>query len=169
MNGGPAGLLPLAYDSLRAIANRYLEREGGYHTLQPTALVHEAYLRLARRDEIDWQGRTHFLAIAAREMRRVLVDHARAAGALKRGARERRISLHEGLAQGGAANLEVLALDEALSRLASLCPRQARIAELRIYAGMLPREIGDVVGVSERTVKRDWRMARAWLARELRG
>ena len=165
---GPSDYLPLVYDSLRAIAARYLEREAPYHTLQPTALVHEAYLRLARRDGIDWQGKTHFLAIAAREMRRVLVDHARAAGAAKRGADAHRITLETALLRTKGASVEILSLDEALAHLLSISPRQARVAEMRIYAGMVAREIAAVLGVSERTVKDDWRMARAWLARELR-
>jgi RNA polymerase sigma-70 factor, ECF subfamily len=168
VNGGPAGLIPLVYDNLRAIACRYLEREGPDHTLQPTALVHEAYLQLAGRDDIDWHGKTHFLAIAAVEMRRILVDHARVRGAAKRGGAARRVTLDEGLTDGRGPSVEILALDEALERLASLSPRQARIAQMRLYAGMLTREIGEVVGVSERTVKGDWSMARAWLARELR-
>jgi RNA polymerase sigma factor (TIGR02999 family) len=165
---GPAVLLPLVYDALRAIACRYLEREGAYHTLQPTALVHEAYVRLASRDNIDWQGKTHFLAIAASEMRRILVDHARAAGAKKRGAEAQRIPLDEDLTAGRATSLELLALDEALTRLCAASPRQARVAEMRIFAGMRAAEIGQVLSISERTVKGDWRMARAWLARALR-
>jgi RNA polymerase sigma factor (TIGR02999 family) len=165
---GPAVLLPLVYDALRAIARRYLEREGAYHTLQPTALVHEAYVRLAGREGIDWQGKTHFLAIAASEMRRVLVDHARAAGAKKRGAEAQRVPLDDERNAGRAATLELLALDEALTRLSAASPRQARVAEMRIFAGMRAAEIGQVLSISERTVKGDWRMARAWLARALR-
>ncbi|HKQ60222.1 MAG TPA: ECF-type sigma factor [Candidatus Polarisedimenticolaceae bacterium] len=166
-SAGAARLLPLVYGNLRALACRYLQAEG-YHTLQPTALVHEAYLRLARREEIDWQGQTHFLAVAATEMRRILVDHARSSGAAKRGGEATRIPLSERSAIAEEPQVRVLALEEALGRLAARSPRQARVVEMRVFAGMLAREIGEVLGVSVRTVNGDWRVARAWLARELR-
>ena len=161
-------LLPVVYDELRRLAKSYLHDEGGYQTLEPTALVHEAYVRLAKRTGLVWRGRTHFLAIAASEMRRVLVERARAKNAAKRGARPPRITLSEDLVAGRDRPLEILALDEALRRLGDASPRQARVAEMRLFAEMRSQEIGETLGVSERTVKDDWRMARAWLARTLR-
>jgi len=160
-------LLPLIYGELRAQAARYLQRERAGHTLQPTALVHEAYLSLVDIDRVSWQGRTHFFAMAARQMRRVLIDHARAASAKKRGSRPRKVTLHDDAALGGEVQWEALALDRALEKLSGLNARQARVAELRIFSGMLIKEIAPEVGVSERTVKMDWRFAKAWLAREL--
>lgn len=162
-------LLLLTYEELRQRARAYLRAEGGYQTLDPTALVHEAYARLARRRGIDWKGRTHFLAIAATEMRRVLVERARAADARKRGGRSQRVTLEEATFSKEDRTIDVLALDEALSSLAERSSRQARVAEMRLFAGMAACEIGDVLQVSERTVKGDWRMGRAWLARALRG
>jgi len=169
--GDPAGadeLLPLIYDKLRALARAYLRREGGYQTLDPTALVHEAYLRLADITRVDWQGRSHFFAMAARQMRRILVERARAAAAQRRGAGRRRITLSESIAAEGPASLDLLALDEALERLAGESPRQAQVAELRLFAGMQAAEIAEVIGVSERTARDDWHVARAWLTAELR-
>lgn len=157
------------YDELRRLARSYLRREGGYQTLGPTALVHEAYVRLARRATIRWRGRTHFLAVAASEMRRVLVERARAADARKRGARPVRVSLTDHLLVGGHNSTDLLALDEALTLLASASARQARVAEMRLFAGLPVSEISAQLRVSERTVKGDWRMARAWIARALRG
>lgn len=157
------------YDELRRLARSYLRREGGYQTLGPTALVHEAYVRLARRATIRWRGRTHFLAVAASEMRRVLVERARAADARKRGARPVRVSLADHLVVGGHDATDLLALDEALTLLAAASPRQARIAEMRLFADLPVSEISAQLRVSERTVKNDWRMARAWIARVLRG
>ena len=161
-------LLPSVYASLRAIAATYLERESGYQTLQPTALVHEAYVRLARRNDIDWHGRTHFLALAATEMRRVLVEHARSAGARKRGSGLRPEPIDHADGVVPCVGVAGIALEQALSNLGSRSPRQARVAEMRIFSGMLNREIAETLGVCERTVKGDWHMARAWLARELR-
>jgi RNA polymerase sigma factor (TIGR02999 family) len=154
------------YDELRRIARRRLRREAAVHSLQTTALVHEAYVRLAAKRDVRWYGRTHFLAAAAGEMRRILVDHARARGASKRGRRPRRVSLAEAVVPD--RSVEVLALDEALEGLAAKSARQARVAEMRLFAGMLVPEVADALGVSERTVKDDWRVARAWLARRLR-
>jgi RNA polymerase sigma factor (TIGR02999 family) len=163
-----ARLAPLVYEKLRATARRYMHRERSDHTLQPTALVHEAYLRLAEMDQIDWQGKTHVFAMAATQMRRILVDHARTACAKKRGAGVRSITLTDEAVPTPSRVVQILALDEALDGLARRSARQARIAELRLFSGMLIREIADVLGVSLRTAKDDWRMARAWLARELR-
>ena len=160
-------LMPLVYDELRALAARLLRAERPGSTLQPTALVHEAYLRLIEHDRIDWQGKTHFLAMAATQMRRILVDHARAKAAQKRGGPSRRVTLTESLARTPDATVELLALDEALSRLVARHPRQGRVAELKIFAGLLSREIAHCLSVSERTVKDDWRVARAWLMKEL--
>lgn len=168
---GPNGvdrLLLQVYEELRRRARSYLRAEGGYQTLDPTALVHEAYARLARRTEIAWQGRTHFLAVAAGEMRRILVERARAAAAHKRGGRPHRVTLGDAMAVSSERTVDILALDEALSALAARSARQARVAEMRLFAGMGAAEIGDVLQVSERTVKGDWRMGRAWLARALR-
>jgi RNA polymerase sigma-70 factor (ECF subfamily) len=160
-------LLPLVYDKLRSLAAKYLKGERPGSTLQPTALVHEAYLRLVDNDRVDWQGKTHFMAIAAVEMRRILVDHARAQAAQKRGGPARRVTLSESLVQSSDPSVELLALDEVMSRLATRHPRQGRVAELKIFAGLLTREIAHCLGVSDRTVKDDWRVARAWLMKEL--
>jgi RNA polymerase sigma factor (TIGR02999 family) len=157
------------YEELRVLARRYMRRERRDHTLQPTALVHEAYLRLADINRIKWQGRTHFLAMAATQMRRILVEHARAARAVKRGAGFRRVTLHDDAALTPDRALDLLTLDEALERLATLSLRQSRIAEARLFAGMEIKDLAEELGVTDRTVKRDWRTARAWLARELRG
>jgi len=165
---GPADLLPLVYQRLRALAARYLASESAGNTFQPTDLVHEAYLRLAEGGRIDWNGRTHFYATAATQMRRILVEHARAARRQKRGARPRRITLTENLLRAPALSVDVLGLDEALTRLARRNERQGRVAELRLFSGMLHKEVAHVLGISEATVKLDWRVARAWILKELR-
>ncbi|MEM8932392.1 MAG: sigma-70 family RNA polymerase sigma factor [Acidobacteriota bacterium] len=161
-------LVPRVYTELRRLAERSLRRERRDHTFQATDLVNEAYLRLVRQDRIQWRNRAQFLGIAAELMRRVLVDHARKRQAAKRDGGIR-MTLDEGLAGSGSASREVrlVALDEALSRLAALDPRQARIVELRYFAGLTVEETAEVVGVSSRTVKREWQVARAWLKREL--
>ena len=161
-------LLPLVYDELRALAARYLRSERAGSTLQPTALVHEAYLRLIEIDRIDWQGKTHFKAMAATQMRRILVDHARARDAKKRD-RGRSVTLTETLLSTTKPSVDLLALDEALERLSARSPRQGRVAELKLFAGLLTNELALSLGVSERTVKEDWRVARAWLMKELAG
>jgi len=162
------GLLPQVYDHLRAIASNYLKRETQQLTLQPTALVHEAYLRLADAERINWSGKTHVLALMAREMRRILVDHARRASAKKRGRQPRRVTLTDRTIAGRDRSLELLVLDQALHQLATRSKRQASVAELRVFAGLNIREVAHALGVSERTVKGDWQIARAWLARELK-
>ena len=165
--GAADKLLPLVYDNLRALAADYLRGERPGHTLQPTALVHEAYIKLVDIKRIDWKGKTHFFAMAARQMRRVLVDHARARSAQKRGA-ALRVTLDE--RRDGALSsdpTDLLALDEALGRLAEADPRQAQVAELSLFAGMKLGEIAAVVKVSERTVKNDWRFARVWIMHQL--
>jgi len=160
-------LTPQVYDQLRDLARRYLQREGGYHTLQPTALVHEAYIRMAGIDRIEWAGKTHFFAVAARQMRRVLVEHARAAVAQKRGGKKQRVTLHDGHALTTERSLDLLALEQALDLLAERSPRQAKVAELKLFAGMGASEACVALQVSERTAREDWRVARAWLSREL--
>jgi RNA polymerase sigma-70 factor (ECF subfamily) len=161
-------LLPLVYVELRRLARAYMRRERVSHTLQPTALVHEAYMRMSNVNRIDWRGRTHFFAMAATQMRRVLVEHARAAGRRKRGAKPLRVELGEGVALTEALSFDLLAIDEGLEQLARRSERQARVAELRLFAGMTAAEIASIVAVSERTVKQDWRIARAWISRRLR-
>jgi RNA polymerase sigma factor (TIGR02999 family) len=160
-------LLPAVYDQLRNLAAGHLRRERPGHTLQPTDLVHEAYVRIVDRTRISWQGRTHFFAAAAREMRRVLIDSARAHRAKKRWGGVRRVTFSEAVTGTDPLSLDVLALHEALERLSQLSARQAEVVELRFFGGLAAREIGYVLGVSERTVKNDWRVARAWLLREL--
>ena len=166
-------VLPLVYGELRRIASNQLRRERKDHTLAPTALVNELYLRLVDQRRTSWQNRAHFFGLAAQLMRRILVDHARARSAEKRGGGVARISLEEVQdgdalpADSGVA--DVLAIDDALERLASIDPDQARIVELRFFGGLNVDEIAAVVGRSPRTVKREWRLARAWLYLALRG
>jgi RNA polymerase sigma factor (TIGR02999 family) len=158
-------LLPLVYDNLRARAGKYMQAERPGHTLQPTALVHEAYVRMIDITRIDWQGKTHFFAMAATQMRRLLVEHARARGAQKRAVDK--MTLDENVDFATDPNLDVLALDEALTKLSAESDRQCRVAELRFFAGLSVEETAQALGVSERTVKQDWRFARVWLLREL--
>ena len=160
-------VMPLVYDELRRLAGRYLRRERGGQTLQPTALVHEAYLRLLKDKKQGWQNRTHFLAIAALSMRQVLVERARARGASKRGGAQVRVTLDETLAVHRETSIDLVALDEALIRLALIDPQQARIVELRFFGGLTVEEAAEALGISPATVKRGWSVARAWLKREL--
>jgi RNA polymerase sigma factor (TIGR02999 family) len=167
-------LVPIVYDELRGIASRQLAGERAGHTLQTTALVHEAFLKLVGLDRIDWQGRAHFFAVAARLMRQILVDYAERRGAQKRGGGLVRVPLDEGtltVAPGGAsegAQLDSLvSLDAALRRLETTDARQGRVVECRFFAGMSVEETAEALEVSPGTVKRDWRLARAWLNREL--
>lgn len=165
-----AQLVSLVYPELRRIAGRHLRRERSSHTLQPTALVHEAFVRLFRGEPIDWQNRAHFFVLAARQMRRILVDHGRRRRALKGPGRLVRVTLGEVDAHGAAlegGNADLLALDQALDRLESLDPRAARIVELRYFAGLGEREAADALGISTATAKRDWAFARAWLLKQL--
>jgi RNA polymerase sigma-70 factor (ECF subfamily) len=159
-------LVPLVYDELRRVARRYMRGERADHTLQPTALVHEAYLRLIGQRNAQWQNRAHFFGVAAQLMRRILVDHARAHQAVKRGGSEAKLSLDETLAFTEAKGADLLAVDEALTRLTERDPRQSRIVELRFFGGLTEDEAAEVLGVSTRTVKRDWNVARAWLYKE---
>ena len=160
-------LSAMVYDELRRIARALMRRERPDHTLQPTALVHEAYMRLIQLREIDWESRAHFRNMAARMMRRVLRDHAEHRNASKRGGGLRRVSLDEGLALGTSAAIELFELDQAIERLSRISDRSSRVAELRVFGGMNNGEIAHVLNVSERTVVEDWQFARAWLARQV--
>jgi RNA polymerase sigma-70 factor, ECF subfamily len=164
-----SSLFSLVYDELRRVAASTLRRERPDHTLQPTALVHEAYLRLAHESDERWESRAHFLAVAATAMRHVLVDHARGRNAQKRGSGEQRLPLEDvhGAVPSPGQEIDFLALDVALSRLGELDSRQARLVELRFFGGLTVEEAAAVVGVSPRTVKREWQVARAWLKREM--
>ena len=161
-------LLPLVYDELRALAESYLQRERPDLTLQATALVHEAYVRLIKQEDVEWQNRAHFFAVAAQAIRRILVDHARGHERVKRGGDRQRVRLDEDLAAPGDRDLDLLAIDEALERLAQLHPRQAQIVELRFFAGLSIEETAEVMHLSPASIKREWTAARAWLFRELR-
>ena len=161
-------LLPLVYAELRRQAARHLRRERVGHTLQPTALVHEAYMKLMEQRDVRWQNRAHFFGIAAQAMRRILIDHARNRGRNKRGGAQPKVELEEGHAIQQPVAIDVLALDEALKRLQTLDARQARIVELRYFGGLSVEETAEVVEISPATVKRDWTMAKAWLANQLR-
>ena len=160
-------LLPAVYDQLRRMAERELRGERVGHTLSPTALVHEAYLKLVRLDRITWQGRAHFFGACAQAMRRILISHARHKNAGKRGSGAAHASIDDVVVAASERPEALLALDDALDRLAALSPRQAKVVECRYFAGMEIEEVAEVVGASPATVKRDWTAARAWLNREL--
>ena len=163
-------LLPHVYDELRRLARGYMSRETPGHTLQPTALVHEAYMRLVDASQVDWQGRTHFLAVGARVMRRLLIDHARGRGREKRGGGWRKVTLAEGVSPPANDELDLdglLHLNRALEKLHALDERQAKVVELRFFGGLTVPEVAAVLGVSTRTIEGDWTHARAWLRREL--
>jgi RNA polymerase sigma factor (TIGR02999 family) len=160
-------LLPIVYGELRKQAARQLRGERPGHTLQPTALVHEVYLKLAQPRRVPWESRAEFFAAAAQAMRRILVDHARKRAAVKRAGKWTRIALADDVAFQGQRELDLLALDDALDRLAELDPRHARIVELRFFGGLSVLEAASVLKISTATVKRDWSYARAWLHRQL--
>jgi len=160
-------ILPLIYNELRAIAGNHMRHERQGHTLQATVLVHEAFMQLAGNCDIDWQNRAHFFALASRVMRRVLVDYARAARAEKRPGAHQRVELDSGLEPVAEQSIDLLALDEALGKLAEWDPRKAQIVEMRFFAGLSFEEIAATLDISARTAKRDWTMARAWLHVEL--
>jgi RNA polymerase sigma-70 factor (ECF subfamily) len=160
-------LLPIVYQELRRLAANYIRRERPGQTLQPTALVHEAYLRLMKDRPDRWQNRAHFCAIAAHSMRQILIERARARGALKRGGAQPRVTLNEALVAGGEQSFDLLELDVALEKLAALDPEQARLVELRFFGGLTVEETAEAMSISPATVKRHWAIARAWLAREL--
>jgi RNA polymerase sigma factor (TIGR02999 family) len=160
-------LMPLVYDELRRLASRYLRRERPGHTLQTTALVHEAYLKLVDRSHASWQNRIQFFAAAAQVMRHVLVDYARNRRALKRGGEYLRLSLDEAAISANEKDADLLALNEALDGLALMDPQQSRVIELRVFGGLTVAETAEALGISSRTVKREWSTAKAWLHREL--
>lgn len=160
-------LTPLVYDELRRLAKSYLRRERPDHTLDGTALVHEAYMRLVDQRNVEWRNRNHFFALAAELIRRILVDHARARIAAKRGGANVKLSLDEALAPADEKDLNILALDDALVALANADRQQSRIVELRYFAGLTIEETADVMEISPATVKRDWTTAKAFLKREM--
>ena len=160
-------LLPCLYEELRELAEGYLRRERPDHILQPTALVHEAYLRLVDQSRVDFQGDTHFKAVAAEAMHRVLVDHARREKRQKRGGSWRRMALDDAFVLAGEKKLDPLVLEEALDRMRQLDERQCRVVELRLFGGLTNEEIAKALDTSLRTVERDWKMGRTWLRREL--
>jgi RNA polymerase sigma factor (TIGR02999 family) len=161
-------LMPLVYDDLRRVAAGYMRREAAGHALQPTALVHEAYVRLIDQTRVKWRDRAHFFGVAAGLMRRILVDHARRRRAEKRGGDWERVTLAEyEVAAGGPPDVDVLSLHESLERLVAFDPQQARIVELRYFGGLTIEETAEVVGVSPATVVREWTIAKAWLRADL--
>jgi len=162
-------LMPLVYRELRRLARHYLQQERPDHTLQSTALVHEAYVRLLGQSPPEWKSRAHFFGVAARLMRQILVDHARNHEAAKRGGNSLKLTLQEGLVGRKEKNLDVVALDDALNQLARLSPQQSEIVELRFFSGLTIEDTSEVLGISPATVKRNWTAARAWLFREMSG
>ncbi len=159
--------MPLVYEELRKLARHYLRQERPDHTLQSTALVHEAFMRLVGQKPPDWQSRAHFYGVAARLMRQILVDHARSSRAAKRGGDSIKLTVREGLFGAKKADFDIVALDEALTSLSQLSPLQGQIVELRFFSGLSIEETAEVTGISPATVKRHWTAARAWLFREM--
>jgi RNA polymerase sigma factor (TIGR02999 family) len=162
-------LMPLVYEELRHLARHYLQQERPDHTLQSTALVNEAYVRLVGNAPPQWESRAHFFGVAARLMRQILVDHARNHAAVKRGENPVKLTLSEGLFAAKQASLDLLALDAALNRLAEVSPQQSQIVELRFFSGLTIDDTAEALAISPATVKRNWTMARAWLFREMSG
>jgi len=162
-------LMPVVYDDLHVLAERILRREKKGHTLQPTALIHEAYLRLVDQSRVGWKGKTHFFALCATSMRRILVDHARKRKASKRGGEARRVDFDIGLLGDDTEDEDILAVDDAIIKLANFDPKLARIVELRFFSGLTVADVAEVLQESKRSVEREWSMARAWLRRELSG
>ncbi len=160
-------LLPLVYDDLRALAAKYLSAERKNHTLQPTALVHEAFVKLVDQSRVNWQGRTHFLAVGAEAMRRILIDHARTKKRGKRGGGWQRVVLEPSVAVTETGDVDFGALQDAIDELAKLDPQQARMVELRFFGGLTVEEVAHVMGVSKRKVEGDWTHAKAWLRAKL--
>jgi RNA polymerase sigma-70 factor, ECF subfamily len=160
-------LFPLLYDALRQLAGRYLKHESPAHTFSPTALVHEVYLKLVDQNRVEWPGKTHFLAVGAQAMRRILIDHARGRQRDKRGGGRLRVQLDESLTLSPERDADLLAVDEALEKLGKVDPRQAAIVEMRFFGGLTVAEVAEVLGISKRTVESEWTMIRAWLRREL--
>lgn len=166
-NSAPGKLLELVYADLRHLAAAYMKDERGDHTLQATALVHEAYLRLVDWENVTWENRAQFFAVAAQVMRRVLVDHARGKNAAKREGSQHKLALDEAVSFANEKEFDVLALEEALSSLEQLDPRQAKIVEMRFFGGLSIEEVAHVLKISPTTVKREWTIAKAWFQREL--
>lgn len=166
--GAADKLMPLVYNELKRLARSYMRRERPDHTLQATALVHEAYLKLVRQQAVEWQNRSHFFGIAAQLMRRILIDHARGHLREKRGGAKVALPLNEALAFSPEQSEELLRLDAALERLTKIDPRQGKIVELRYFGGLSVEEAAEFLGISPKTVKRDWAVAKAWLHGELR-
>jgi len=160
-------LTPVVYDELRRLASIYLSRERTDHTLQATALVHEAYMQLVDQTRVNWQSRAHFFGVAAQLMRRILVDHARNQGAQKRGGNAQVLSIDDSIGMASVSEVAFDELDEALTRLQALDADQAKIVELRFFGGLTVEEVAEVMGVSTATIEREWRMARAWLHQQL--
>lgn len=160
-------LMPLVYEELHRLAHRHISKERPGHTLQTSALINEAFIRLVDQKEVRWQNRAHFFGIAAQMMRRILVDYARSRGYAKRGGRACRVSLTEGLIASAKRSANVIDLDEALQNLATLDPRKSQVVELRFFGGLSIEETAEVLAVSQGTVMRDWTLAKAWLRREM--
>jgi RNA polymerase sigma factor (TIGR02999 family) len=161
-------LIPLVYAELRRLAGSYMRRERSDHTLQATALVHEAYLKLVEQRSVDWKSRAHFFGIAAQVMRRILVDHARGHLRDRRGGGQRAVPMDKALVFAPEQSLELVKLDQALERLSKIDPRQGKIVELRFFGGLTVEQTADLLGISAKTVKRDWSMAKAWLHGDLK-
>ena len=162
-------LLPLVYNELRNLATRYMRQERSGHTLQPTALIHEAYIRLADQRQLQWVNRAHFFGVAATLMRSILLENARARGAEKRGAGKQKVALDDAIAVSAATSPNLVALDDALKELAEIDPRKSRVIELHYFGGLTAEEMAEVLEVSVRTVGRDLKMAQLWLSRYLNG
>ncbi|MEW6735635.1 MAG: sigma-70 family RNA polymerase sigma factor, partial [Acidobacteriota bacterium] len=160
-------LFDIVYKELRRIAESYIRKERPAHTLQPTALVHEAYLRLVDQKRGSFQSRAHFFGLAARIMRHILVDYARLQSAEKRGNDQEKVSLDEAITFPRTANFDLIAIDDALTSLAKVSPRQTNVVELKFFGGLSMEEIGEALGVNRRTIDRDWQMAKLWLTEEL--
>lgn len=163
-----ARLIPVVYNELRRLAGSYMRHERPDHTLQATALVHEAYMKLVEQQSVNWQSRAHFFGVAAQLMRRILIDHARGHLRQKRGGEYKKVSLNDAFIFSPEQSAELLAVDESLQRLAKLDERQARVVELRFFGGLSVEEAGAVLGISAKTVKRDWSVAKAWLYADLK-
>lgn len=163
-----ARLIPVVYNELRRLAGSYMRHERPDHTLQATALVHEAYLKLVEQQSVNWQSRAHFFGVAAQLMRRILIDHARGHLRQKRGGEYKKVSLNDAFIFSPEQSVELLAVDESLQRLAKLDERQARVVELRFFGGLSVEEAAAVLGISAKTVKRDWSVAKAWLYADLK-
>lgn len=160
-------LMPLVYDELRRMAKRYMNRQPAGHTFQTTELIHETYLKLAKQNEQNWQNRAHFFGVAAKAMRHILVDYARAKQSQKRGGWQEKITLADEIATTKGNSKEIVALDDALKNLEQIDTRRSRVVELKFFGGLTAEEIAEVLNISAETVKRDWKFARTWLLREL--